>query len=273
MENIARVIRLKRTEKNLSPLHLANMLDIDIEDVLKWEEGTLKPNVEMLKRLALIFNMSLEAFYTNEIEEVIEEPQIIEEITHKCLWCDQNFYEHEISFITPYVICKSCEEKKKNKKNELMVLVSNEKTKFTRLTKKYTKATLWINYLLVILTFLLLFPILNRFNEERLYVFLGGLYFSISIVSFITLLHFERVTYKLSKKITKLSFNLPKKLFDSKIKGIIWSLIIKLIFGSILIVIACVSIIILNLVIILISPFIYPFTLINYRRSAKYDNL
>lgn len=269
MNNLGKIIKEKRIEKNLSPLNLANMLDIDIEEVLRWEEGTSEPSVDLLKRLALVFSVSVEAFFKEEeTNEFIEERN-----SYQCLWCEGYFKEEELFQKEPYLICLNChlekEEKLKGFKRGLVL----EEEKIKRLTKKYSKNTVLINLFMITILFFTIFPFLNNFNEYREYLFLGGIYFVISVVSYITLLHFKGFIYKYSLLIVKRALNYPKRLFEAKIKGLIWSLLTKLIFGIVLIVLAALIIIIGSLVLILLSPIFLPITLIKYRRSASYDYL
>lgn len=270
MNNLGKIIKEKRLEKNLSPLSLANMLDVDIEEVLRWEEGTSEPSVDLLKRLALVFSVSVEAFFK---EEEIKEVNHFDKNSFKCLWCDGFFSEEELFYKEPYCICKSCENEKLATINNFKEGIVLEENKVKRLTKKYTKNTVLINLFMILILFFTVMPFLNSFNEYREYVFLGGFYFVISFVSYITLLHFKGFIYNNSLLIIKRGFNYPKMLFNAKIKGIVWSLFIKIIFGIVLMVFGALVIILGNLVLTILSPIFLPITLMKYKRSANYDYL
>ena len=58
-----------RKKSKLSQSELGKMLDVSNKAVSKWEMGKSKPGVEMLNKLALIFNVSLEFLMNGEKEE------------------------------------------------------------------------------------------------------------------------------------------------------------------------------------------------------------
>lgn len=269
MKSLGKIIKEKRIEKSLSPLNLANMLDVDLEDVLRWEEGTSEPSVDVLKRLALVFSISIEAFFKEEKSK--ESHQLGNALT--CLWCGEPFGEEDLFQKDPYSICLGCENEKRSKINSFNEVLILEGDKVRKLTRKYSKNTVWINLFMIIVLFLTISPFLNSFNEYRELIFLGGLYFVVSFVSYVTLLHFKGFIYKYSQLLIKKSMNFPKKLFNAKIKGVIWTLFIKVIFGIILIVLSAVLILVGSLGLIVLSPFFLPITLIKYRRSVNYDYL
>ncbi len=268
MSNLAKIIKQKRTEKNLSPLQVATMLDVDIEDVLRWEEGSSEPSVDILKRLALIFSVSIESFFK---EEVVEDK--IQTNAYRCLWCDNNILENDIYEKEPYVLCLSCQKEKVDNINDFKKELDFEATKIKKLTKKYTTNTIWISYIMLLVVFFVVIPFFNSLSLYREFILLFAFYFSLSLVSYITLLHFKGFIYKTTKLLIKESMNYPKKLFNAKIKGIVWSVFIKLIFGLILMLFSAVLIIVGSVVLLLLSPIFLPIILINYRRSATYDSL
>ena len=53
-------IRQFRMSKNLTQLQLARMLNVKRTTVSMWEQGKSKPRVSILKKLAIIFDCSIE---------------------------------------------------------------------------------------------------------------------------------------------------------------------------------------------------------------------
>lgn len=65
-ENIAKL----RKERGLTQEQLANLLNVSVAAVSKWETGSNRPNLELLPDLAEVFQVSIDALigYENPIK-------------------------------------------------------------------------------------------------------------------------------------------------------------------------------------------------------------
>ena len=59
-----------RTEADLSQAQLAEKLGVSDKAVSKWENGKAKPQIDMLKNLAIIFGVQVEEMLDMPIETV-----------------------------------------------------------------------------------------------------------------------------------------------------------------------------------------------------------
>ena len=66
--NLNEVIREKRTEKQLTQEQLANVLEVSKQTVSNWETGETTPDVETLKKLAVVLEFSIDEALNLEIE-------------------------------------------------------------------------------------------------------------------------------------------------------------------------------------------------------------
>ena len=68
MINIGKNIKLLRRRTGLTQSQFAESLGISVQDVSKWENGKAKPQVDMLKKLAIVFGVSVESLLDTSVE-------------------------------------------------------------------------------------------------------------------------------------------------------------------------------------------------------------
>lgn len=270
MKNLAKKIKTIRQERNISPLDVARKLAVDLEEVLSWEEGTKEPSVEMLKKLSLVYNISLEAFFK---EEEIEREEITNKEEYLCLWCERRFSSSNLAQKDPYPLCFGCQRIKENNYHQFKKGLKKSQEKIKKRAKSNINNTLWLNYIMIISFFLLVLPFTNSFNNYRGYLFILQLYLVISSVNYLTLLHFKGFIYKSARAVLKTSFFPLIKLLKHHIKGLIVAIILKAFLGIIFFLLALLGTVLGNLFLLLMSPLAFPFTVFKYRRSVSYESL
>ena len=67
-EKVGNLIKQLRTEKRLTQLQLAELLNVSDKTISKWERGLGCPDVSMLPELSKIFSVSLESIFAGKIE-------------------------------------------------------------------------------------------------------------------------------------------------------------------------------------------------------------
>lgn len=65
-------IKNLRLQNNMSLDQLANALNIDIKELVKIEQGIIKPNIDILKEISTIFNVLLSNLVENEKDPIAE---------------------------------------------------------------------------------------------------------------------------------------------------------------------------------------------------------
>lgn len=78
---IGKTIKNLRLEKDLSELELASLLSCSIDLVKKWEANEEYPNIEMLPKLASVFNVSIEYLTTGKVTPVNNFDELLEKVT------------------------------------------------------------------------------------------------------------------------------------------------------------------------------------------------
>ena len=53
------IIRQLRTEHGLTQKQLAELINVSDKAVSKWETGTAKPGVEMIRKISALYNISV----------------------------------------------------------------------------------------------------------------------------------------------------------------------------------------------------------------------
>ncbi len=80
--NLAEKIYTLRTERNLSQGDLAEMLDLSRQSISKWETGTAVPELENLRKMCEIFEISMDELTMQEREEVKKPAPITTTLSH-----------------------------------------------------------------------------------------------------------------------------------------------------------------------------------------------
>ena len=68
-EKIGSIIKLFRTEKNMTQKNIANQLNITEQAVSKWERGIGLPDISSLSRLADILGINVDVILNGDLEE------------------------------------------------------------------------------------------------------------------------------------------------------------------------------------------------------------
>ena len=63
-------IKLYRENKKMTQNEIANILDVSPATVSKYESGSLEPNIESIKRLAELFEISIDELLSDEKDKL-----------------------------------------------------------------------------------------------------------------------------------------------------------------------------------------------------------
>lgn len=113
MIKINKVIKAQRTKLGLTQDKLAAYLDITKPTISKWENGSLMPDIQLLPKLAKLFNMS--------VDELLDYQDVLtkEDATHLCQHLSKQLTNHSYgTFLT--AVKESCH----NNNNEYSFLLS-----------------------------------------------------------------------------------------------------------------------------------------------------
>ena len=95
MIKINKVIKAQRTKLGLTQDKLAAYLDITKPTISKWENGSLMPDIQLLPKLAKLFNMS--------VDELLDYQDVLtkEDATHLCQQLSKQLTNHSYgTFLT-----------------------------------------------------------------------------------------------------------------------------------------------------------------------------
>lgn len=162
-----------RKRHNLTQLELGNKLNVTAQAVSKWETGLSEPDIETLKKISIIFNVSIDELLSNEVaatERQTEQPEKPEKpkaeepkkvIVAKCERCGKDVAAGEYSialthhserfgrsnhnYTTQHIFCNDCyrkyqeEERRKKIQQEKENAYSNK----DEIDTGFRRGTIW----------------------------------------------------------------------------------------------------------------------------------
>ena len=276
MAQFGSVISKYRKLNNLTQSQLAEKLFVSPQAVSKWEKNQSEPDLATIKKLADIFEITVDDFFNEEksIKDLTEEDIITaDEELLVCEICQESFTESEIAVKSPYNVCKHCQEEL-NEEQAFFDL--HEATKPKKVVFKLKgKIAFIVGAAFGLVSFLILL-IMGLVNQELGFTkgLVLGIVVAIFVTTFMTQMFFDSWLKDFFFDFIFRSIRMPGIIFSLSIDGIIKLILIKLLFGLIVFVVSVVIFLFGLLMTIIISPVSYVYELIRrIKRGFDYEYL
>lgn len=277
-------IALMRKQKGMTQSELGSKLNVSSQAVSKWEHDLSEPDLLTLKKIAEIFNISIDEFFDHqkngdnaksesnfnkEIAPAQKQKEIVyqREMIGVCTKCGNAVYSDNLGQKTPNVICKDCctaeEEKERRETEESKSTVKKNLTKSFIIGGVIAAVVLLVGLIVVIewgkssvsgakpLTIVLVI-----IESIALFCFIGNMFLS------------ERMQDAMLWFLTR-SIRWPGVVFSLDIGGIIFLITVKVLFAVLGFLFGAAMAILGFILISNVSIVVYPFVLAKTIRYIK----
>lgn len=273
MAQYGNVILKYRRLNNLTQSQLAEKLFVSPQAVSKWEKNQSEPDLATIKRLADIFEITVDQFFAEEKDskEVLEEVDEKAEEQVSCEICKQSFNEEDIVSNNPYNICSGCNHELKEEE-QFFIDYDATKPKKIEVGKLKGKISFIVGGVIGI-GFFLLFLITGLVSNDLEFIegLLSGVIFGVFSSTFTTQMFYDSWLRDFFGNFIGYSLNMPGLIFELSIDGIIWLITVKLIFGLIVFLFSVLVFLFGLSLTILISPISYIYELVRKLKEG-FDN-
>ncbi len=256
MKSIGERIAQLRREHNMTQAMLGAKLNISAQAVSKWEKGLSEPDIETIKKLCMLFKITVDELTEFNGDGGNESPKPTVATTTKvmlgeCDRCHKPLYSRN-DYVEQgdQIICKDC--------------IKNQRQANAELAKKQNKKSLIWSLVVGALAFI---AVLVGFliAEQEIYM---AIISSVAIFAFVSQLFWDGVIVDIIGFFIR-SFRLPMLIFELSLDGIIWFILVKL---GLYILSGIVSVLwfLLGIVVTsVISLFTFPFSLVRFIKEMK----
>ncbi len=249
-------IKKLRTEANLTQKDLAEKLNVSFQTISKYENDTNEPDLQTIKKLAQLFNCSIDYLFSdkNEDEETKEDnkenvdPVVNLPTLAKCVECGKEIKDHDdlhnISrntapgIVENVSICSSCLARHKEldrKRDELAKRMKSSSTEAKVTLEKKTLLTFSIIGAIVAFIIALVLSIVY-FNKDNLAIgitvaIVAPIFSSYTIFATIFCIFSYSYIGEIFESIASWSIRLPGLIFTMDFEGIAWLIAMKILFA------------------------------------------
>ena len=254
-----KVIELRKI-KNMTQSELGSLLNVSAQAVSKWENNQSEPDMETLKRMCSIFNVSLNELLSYEETAVTngssslsrENNSHTKVIVGYCSQCkkpisQEENYEVVNGRFRQLIYCEDCDKKLKQERAE------KERKDISGDIKH---GFIWGTLAGIVVFVLLLIAMLN----SKVYIgeVITLIVLTYSVFALIAQLFWDGAIIDIFDFFTR-SFSMPGVIFSLDIDGIIWFIVVKLSL-SILAILLSILVFLFGIVVALVvAPFSFPF--------------
>lgn len=285
-----------RKRHDLTQLELGNRLNVTAQAVSKWETGLSEPDIETLKKISALFNVSLDELLSNEtaatVAEAPEKPVVKPQekvIVAKCERCGKNVAAGEYSiavknhtersgrttshYTTQHLYCNDCYKKYQEEERKKAVAETKRKAYAQKdeIDKSFRLGTIWGTVAAVAVAIGFIIAATQIQNFSPLAAAIIGVISCYGIFAMVFQCFFEGYVLDILDFFSR-SFHLPGFIFTLDLEGIVWLITVKLslsiLFGILSAMIFAVGVIVATFC----SLFTFPFALKNNFANRKAAN-
>ncbi|AGT33517.1 XRE family transcriptional regulator [Geobacillus genomosp. 3] len=134
MENLGEMLKTLRKQQRWTQEQLADKLNVSRSQISKWENGSLLPDIQSLKKLCHLFNVSADVLIGSEVQrrELLREVKQLygtTDMDEKTLAAIDYLLQNRDMSEVMYTLAKLPEKKRKHAETMLMTII-----------KEYTEA-------------------------------------------------------------------------------------------------------------------------------------
>ena len=278
MNNGEKIASLRKA-KGMTQAELGTELNVTFQAVSKWERGESYPDFDTMSRLAKLFGVPLSYFENDEdgetaatvtaAQESVSAPKVRLGV---CKDCGRTVYEGEEATTEPALVCRKCEERKKQEAKraadeEIKKKRQEEQAKLDETHKIRNRGLIWSA---VIIGFLLICGIIGIATKPQdwVYTLIGMAVIIVFGYTFVAQLFWDGVIADIAFFGGKV-IGMPGVIFSLDLDGVIFLVVVKILFAIIKFLIWLVTFLAAAVVAMIISPFTFPFALRKLNRGEE----
>ncbi len=278
MNNGEKIASLRKA-KGMTQAELGTELNVTFQAVSKWERGESYPDFDTMSRLAKLFGVPLSYFENDEdgetaatvtaAQESVSAPKVMLGV---CKDCGRTVYEGEEATTEPALVCRKCEERKKQEAKraadeEIKKKRQEEQAKLDETHKIRNRGLIWSA---VIIGFLLICGIIGIATKPQdwVYTLIGMAVIIVFGYTFVAQLFWDGVIADIAFFGGKV-IGMPGVIFSLDLDGVIFLVVVKILFAIIKFLIWLVTFLAAAVVAMIISPFTFPFALRKLNRGEE----
>ncbi len=280
MNNGEKIASLRKA-KGMTQAELGTELNVTFQAVSKWERGESYPDFDTMSRLAKLFGVPLSYFENDEDGETAATIAPAQEsapapapkvMLGVCKECGKTVYEGEEATTEPALVCRKCAERKKVEAKRAADEADKrrkaaEQAKLDGTHKIRNRGLIWSGIIIGIITvFCIVGLILDP--KDVAYTLIGLAVIIVFGYPFVAQLFWDGVIADITFFGGKV-VGMPGVIFDLDLDGIIFLIVVKILFAIIKFLIWLVTVIAAAVVALLISPFTFPFALRKLNRGEE----
>ena len=280
MNNGEKIASLRKA-KGMTQAELGTELNVTFQAVSKWERGESYPDFDTMSRLAKLFGVPLSYFENDEDGETAATAESAQEpapapapkvMLGVCKECGKTVYEGEEATTEPALVCKKCVERKKVEAKRAAEEADKqrkaaEQAKLDETHKIRNRGLIWSGAIIGVIILLGVVGLVK--DPTNVGYTLGGM--AIVLVfgyTFVAQLFWDGVIVEIVMFGGKV-VGMPGVIFDLDLDGIIFLIVVKILFAVIKFLIWLVTFLAAAVVALLISPFTFPFALRKLNRGEE----
>ena len=280
MNNGEKIASLRKA-KGMTQAELGTELNVTFQAVSKWERGESYPDFDTMSRLAKLFGVPLSYFENDEDGETAATAESAQEpapvpapkvMLGVCKECGKTVYEGEEATTEPALVCKKCVERKKVEAKRAAEEADKrrkaaEQAKLDETHKIRNRGLIWSGAIIGVIILLGVVGLVK--DPTNVGYTLGGM--AIVLVfgyPFVAQLFWDGVIADITFFGGKV-VGMPGVIFDLDLDGIIFLIVVKILFAIIKVLIWLVTVIAAAVVAMIISPFTFPFALRKLNRGEE----
>lgn len=264
-----------RKNFNMTQADLGEKLNVSPQAISKWERNQAEPDINTLKKMSILFNVSIDELLNEEASPEDKKTDII----GFCTQCGSTVTQDNLGENSPKILCKNCLEQN-NKQREENVVRARKQAEIKQqsdssvIRKKRNKSLIWGAMAgILVLVFGLVVGIMGTTSDnERLIWIISSIVFGYSTFNMVSLLILDNtfvsdvILWFLSRTI-----RFPGVIFSFDIDGLIFLIVIKLLFAILGFLFGLLFAIIGLLIGNVLSIFAWPFSVVKVNKQIKGD--
>ncbi|MDD7350780.1 MAG: helix-turn-helix domain-containing protein [Clostridia bacterium] len=264
-----------RKNFNMTQADLGEKLNVSPQAISKWERNQAEPDINTLKKMSILFNVSIDELLNEEASPEDKKTDII----GFCTQCGSTVTQDNLGENSPKILCKNCLEQNKKQREENVVRARKQaeikqQSDSSAIRKKRNKSLIWgaIAGILVLVFGLVVGITGTTSDNERLIWIISSIVFGYSTFNMVSLLILDNtfvsdvILWFLSRTI-----RFPGVIFSFDIDGLIFLIVVKLLFAILGFLFGLLFAIIGLLIGNVLSIFAWPFSVAKVNKQIKGD--
>ena len=272
MNNGEKIASLRKA-KGMTQAELGTELNVTFQAVSKWERGESYPDFDTMSRLAKLFGVPLSYFENDEDGETAATAESAPKVMlGVCKECGKTVYEGEEVTTEPALVCKKCVERKKVEAKRAAEEADKrrkaaEQAKLDETHKIRNRGLIWSGAIIGFITVLCIIGLVAD-PKNVMYTLIGLAVIIVFGYPFVAQLFWDGVIVDIVMFGGKV-VGMPGVIFDLDLDGIIFLIVVKILFAVIKFLIWLVTFLAAAVVALFISPFTFPFALRELNRGEE----